>query len=210
MNTDRKSTTGIPRPVLRTTRSVTGSLPAGSRNASRATSRSRSVDPPAPPSSDQPIQRDVVKRICGEESADLQKQVTDLQKRLEEERETGEELNQLRAELKKVLKNKVTSPTESVAEAVKLLRSDVNAILEQTTSIRHDSTIEMEEKPNISIQEQDDAPQRHLLPSQRGGTSYRDHRSRHSKRELRSSHSNRPTPSGRNRRTMECDSSSSE
>lgn len=88
--------------------------------------------------------------IYGEESIELHKQVKALTKRLEEgcscQSEIVWQFNTLRDYLRSIVKQsfteKIQYPSESVAEFVKILRSDIDVIFEHGMSIQN-SNIEL-------------------------------------------------------------------
>lgn len=179
-----KTTTGIPKPNLRRTQYLTGSLLAGSRNVFRTASRTASVDFLLAQLVGKLNREEIIKRICGEESVDLKKRVKFLQDHLEEDitrkPELEEEFKKIHEELtviKKYLSEKIPSPIESVIEAIKYFHSDFNAIQENDSELQQNRNLDAEPKKNIDFNTargQDDEAQLLLLPSQRTSMVNRD------------------------------------
>lgn len=102
----------------------------------------------------------------------------DLDKELPRKTEFEEEFKILHEEHTTIylsLAAKITSSTESIAEAVKLLFSDVNELLEHGQ--QNSNLIVEHETKNMKFNTEpghDNAPQRLLLPPQRASVTHRD------------------------------------
>ena len=172
------------------TRSATRSLPPSSSNAALAARLNKNTNKKkSNPETSQPrlsfgnIDHSKIAAVCNTESAEIVKSVGKLENRLDTEVSSKAELAALKAQVQEILKAqrviqeeedaaKSVQEKDSLAEAIRVMRSDLNRMLEEK-SIGHKPKEEFEcieapcEEPDRQEHEQEPYPHYSELPSVR-------------------------------------------